>query len=71
MAWLVIFLVASAGLAVWEAARDRLLSYQFEGRPLLHSRYVKTSFATALLVIALAVVLLLNTPAPDIVYKTF
>ncbi len=70
-AWLAIFLVASVGLAAWEAARAWLLSYQFEGQPALHSRYVRTSFATALLVIALAVVLLLNTPAPDIVYKTF
>ncbi len=71
MAWLVIFLVASAGLAAWEASRDWMSSYQFGGRPLLQSRYVRTSFATALLVIALAVVLLLNTPPPDIVYKTF
>jgi D-alanyl-lipoteichoic acid acyltransferase DltB (MBOAT superfamily) len=71
MAWLVILLAASMGLAAWEIGREWMLSYQFEDRPLLYSRYVRTSFATALLVIALAVVLLLNTPAPDIVYKTF
>jgi D-alanyl-lipoteichoic acid acyltransferase DltB (MBOAT superfamily) len=71
LAWIAIFVLASLGLAAWEVARAWLLSYLFEGQPVLHSRYVRTSFATALLVIALAVVLLLNTPAPDIVYKTF
>ncbi|HEY0703140.1 MAG TPA: MBOAT family O-acyltransferase [Candidatus Acidoferrales bacterium] len=71
MIWAAVFLIGSTGLAGWEAARNWLLSYDFEGQPVVRSRYVRTSVVTAMLLIALVVVLLLNTPAPDIVYKTF
>lgn len=69
--WIAIFLGSSVILALWEAILDRLLSLQIAGEPLLMSRYVRTSFTTALAVIALATLMLLNAPEPAIVYKAF
>lgn len=39
--------------------------------PALRSRYLRTAAGTALTLVTVAVVLLLHTPAPDIVYKQF
>jgi D-alanyl-lipoteichoic acid acyltransferase DltB (MBOAT superfamily) len=69
--WFAILVGSSVVLAVWEATRQWLLTFQFEGQPLVASRYVRTVWDTALLVIALVTVMLLNAPAPDIVYKAF
>ena len=69
--WIAIFFGSSVALAFWEAVREWLFSFRFENRPLVLSRYVRTIWDTALAVIAVAAVMLLNAPAPDIVYKTF
>jgi alginate O-acetyltransferase complex protein AlgI len=69
--WIAIFLGSSLTLALWEAGREWLLSFQFENQPALSSRYVRTVWATVLLVISIATIALLNAPPPDIVYKTF
>jgi D-alanyl-lipoteichoic acid acyltransferase DltB (MBOAT superfamily) len=69
--WISIFLGATVILSLWEAAREWTLSFQWNGSPLLTSRYVRTVWDTALATISTAVVLLNNTPAPDIVYKRF
>jgi len=37
----------------------------------LSSRYIRTVWATVLAVVAITTVMLLNSPAPDIIYKTF
>ena len=71
MVWIAIFFGSSVALAFWEAVREWLFSFRFENRPLVLSRYVRTIWDTALAVIAVAAVMLLNAPAPDIVYKTF
>jgi alginate O-acetyltransferase complex protein AlgI len=70
-AWTGIFLGASLLLAMWEAARSWLLSFEWQSEPLLLSRYARTVWGTALVVIATATVMLLNAPAPEIVYKAF
>jgi alginate O-acetyltransferase complex protein AlgI len=69
--WIAVFAGSALALAVWEGVRLRLLAIRFEDRPLFSSRYVRTVWTTALAVIAAAAVLLLNAPAPDIVYRTF
>lgn len=71
LVWLCIFLGASLLLALSEAARKWLLSFEWRSQPLLLSRYTRTVWGTALIVIAIATVMLLNAPAPDIVYKAF
>ena len=71
LVWIAIFVGSSVLLAMWEAARAGLLSMKFRDNPLLLSRYVRTAWDTALVVIAVTTVLLLSAPAPDIVYKAF
>jgi D-alanyl-lipoteichoic acid acyltransferase DltB (MBOAT superfamily) len=69
--WLAIFVGSTVVLAVWEAVREALLAIRWQGSPVLHSRYWRTAWDTGLVVITLAVILLSNQPAPEIVYKTF
>jgi D-alanyl-lipoteichoic acid acyltransferase DltB (MBOAT superfamily) len=70
-AWAVVFLGSSVVLAIWEVSRTWLLAWQWGSAPILNSRYARTVRGTALLVIAISTLLLLNAPAPDIVYKAF
>jgi alginate O-acetyltransferase complex protein AlgI len=65
-----IFAGSTILLAAWEAVRHRVLAASWIGDPIL-SQCSRTAFSTALLVITLAVSLLMNQPAPDIVYKAF
>jgi D-alanyl-lipoteichoic acid acyltransferase DltB (MBOAT superfamily) len=69
--WLAIWLCATVVLALWELARAALLSIKtFEG-PVLTSRYARVVYASALGLAAFVITLLLNQPAPDLVYKAF
>jgi len=69
--WLVIWLSATAVLALWEWFRAALLSIKTSEGPLLTSRYARMVYATAFGLVALVMIVLLNQPAPVIVYKTF
>lgn len=69
--WLLIWILATVILAVWEVLRNAALSLQFGGSPVFYSRYWRTAWITALFVIVLGVVMLSNRPAPEMVYKTF
>jgi hypothetical protein len=68
--WTLIWLCATVALAVWEWMRNALLSIRTAEGPLVVSRYARVVYATALGLVALITVLL-NQPAPDIVYKVF
>ena len=70
-AWLLIFLAATLILEAWERARARLISLEWNSEPILLSRYARTVWGTALVVITLATILLLRAPSPEIVYKAF
>ncbi|MBV9084574.1 MAG: hypothetical protein JOZ62_18015 [Acidobacteriaceae bacterium] len=69
--WILILLIATAALGAWETLRSWLLSFEWNRSPVLLSRYVRTVWNTALVVIAAATVIVLNTAAPEIVYKAF
>jgi len=71
IALLLIFLGAAIMLEAWERVRALGLAWSWERQPILLSRYTRTAWSTTLAVISVAVLLLLNTPAPDIVYKGF
>jgi hypothetical protein len=68
LCWSAILLGASVVLAGVEAARSGLTR---GGGPLLLSRYARTVWCTALVVVSASVTLLLNLPAPHIVYRAF
>ena len=69
--WLVAWAGATVVLAIGEAARAAVLAIRWDGVPVVTSRYVRTVWDTALIVVTVALVVLLNAPAPDIVYKAF
>ncbi len=71
--WLLVWLVATAVLASWELLRAALLSINvsFSDGPLLTSRYARVVWATALGLVTLVMIVVLQQPAPDIVYKAF
>jgi D-alanyl-lipoteichoic acid acyltransferase DltB (MBOAT superfamily) len=68
---LVVWFLASAVLGAWELIRRFLLSFATSEGPVLTSRYARVVYASAMGLIAVVFVLLLNQPAPDIVYKAF
>jgi len=69
--WLVIWLCASAVLAAWEWLRSALLSIETVEGPVFLSRYARVIYTTALGLAAYVITVLLNQPAPDIIYKAF
>ena len=69
--WLAIWLSATVVLAAWEWLRAALLSIRTSGGPVLTSRYARVVYASALGLASFVITVLLNQPAPDIVYKAF
>ncbi|HZL52455.1 MAG TPA: MBOAT family O-acyltransferase [Terracidiphilus sp.] len=69
--WLAAWLFATLILALWEWVRAALLSIKTTEGPVLTSRYARVVYASALGLVAVATMVLLNQPAPDIVYKAF
>lgn len=70
-AWALILVAATAVLAFWTVARERLLSIKWHGDPFLQNRYARTALATAVVVVVAAVMSLLIGPPAQIVYKAF
>ncbi|MGA3047830.1 MAG: MBOAT family O-acyltransferase [Terracidiphilus sp.] len=69
--WLAIWFGATAVLAMWELIRAALLKLRTPEGPALTSRYARMVYATTMGVIALVITVVLNQPAPGIVYKAF
>jgi alginate O-acetyltransferase complex protein AlgI len=69
--WLAIWLIATLFLGLWERLRSALLSIKTADDPVLASRYARMVYASALGLIAVVMTILLNHPAPGIVYKAF
>lgn len=69
--WVAIGISASAVLAAWEWLRAALLSIRTAEGPVLTSRYAMVVYASALGFAGIVITLLLNQPAPGIVYKAF
>ena len=69
--WLLVWLTASLLLDVWDRLRARVLSIKFAEQPVCFSRYARMVYATTFGLIAFVMTILLNQPAPDIIYKAF
>jgi hypothetical protein len=69
--WLAVWLAATTVLAAWEWLRAALLSIKTSEGPVLVSRYALVVYMSVLGLASLVVTLLLNLPAPPIVYKAF
>lgn len=71
MVWMAVWITATAVLAMWEWLRAVLLSFGTSEGPALTSRYARVVYASSLGLIAFVVTVMLNQPAPGIVYKAF
>jgi alginate O-acetyltransferase complex protein AlgI len=69
--WMAAWLAVTVVLAVWEWLRAVLLSFRISEGPVLVSRYALVVYSSALGWVALVLTVLLNQPAPGIVYKAF
>ena len=69
--WTAVWLAVAAVLAGWEWLRAALLSIRTAEGPVLVSRYALVVYASAMGLAALVITVLLNQPAPPIVYKAF
>jgi D-alanyl-lipoteichoic acid acyltransferase DltB (MBOAT superfamily) len=69
--WLAIWLFSSVVLGAWEWLRAALLSIKTSDGPVLTSRYARVVYASALGLAIIVMTVLLNQPAPEIVYKGF
>jgi D-alanyl-lipoteichoic acid acyltransferase DltB (MBOAT superfamily) len=66
-----IFAGAAGALEVWERMRAALLEVKLGGEVLVLSRYTRTIWNTAAAVVAIAMMMLMDAPAPELVYKAF
>jgi alginate O-acetyltransferase complex protein AlgI len=69
--WLAAWLFATGIGAIWESSRATLLSIKIAERQLLTCRYARVVYASVLGLTAFLTTVLLNQPAPSIVYKAF
>lgn len=68
--WMIILVGSTILLALWEKAYVRGMAAPWNDVPLF-SQCLRTAWSTALIVITVAVIFLMNQPAPEIVYKAF
>ncbi len=68
---LLLWIVASPVLAIWEWLRPHLLSINLGGTALWQHPYGRTAMVSALATIAFLVTAVLSQPAPGIVYRAF
>ena len=71
ISWIVIFLLATSYLALYERLRQSVLSIQWGGVTVALSRYTRVVWGTALLLILVVVRTVLSAPAPEVIYKGF
>jgi D-alanyl-lipoteichoic acid acyltransferase DltB (MBOAT superfamily) len=69
--WMGIWFAATAVLQVWEWLRSLLLSVRLGETPLLTSKYARVVYASTLGFVAFVITIVINQPAPDIIYKAF
>ena len=68
---LCMWVLATVILGAMEAVRAGALGVSWRGQPVIRSRYVRTAWDTSLVVITAAIIVVLDSPVPDIVYKSF
>jgi len=71
LAFFLIFAASTIVLASWEVIRAGAFNVKWGGQSIFLSRYVRTIWDTGLVLVVAAVMGILSTPAPDVVYKAF
>ena len=71
LALALLFIISTLTLAAWTATVELAKLATWRGASVAFSRYTRTMWSTALLLVIVGVVVLSNAPAPPIVYKNF
>jgi D-alanyl-lipoteichoic acid acyltransferase DltB (MBOAT superfamily) len=71
LGWFFIFAASTIVLAAWEAIWVAARNLRWGGQAVFRSRYVRTVWDTGLAFVLVALMEILSTSAPDIVYKAF
>lgn len=71
LVWAAIWVGASAVIEIVRRTWELALLIKAGGTPVITSRYTRTVYVTIIATLTTAFILLSNSPAPDIVYKTF
>ena len=71
LCFVLILVLSTVLLSLSEVLRETLLRWRWNGSAVLDSRYSRTVFDTCMVLASLVVVVLLNAPAPEIIYKAF
>jgi alginate O-acetyltransferase complex protein AlgI len=71
LATVTVMLAATVLLTCMDVVRRRSLSLTWHDQPVLLSRYTRTVWCTALVLVTVSATALFNLPAPDIVYQAF
>ena len=69
--WTTVWLSATVTFEAWEQIRAALLSIRSQDGPVLTNRYAIVVYTSILALAGLIITVVLNQPAPDVVYKTF
>lgn len=68
---LLVFLLASLLLSLYEVVREKALAVDFRGQTVVLSRYTRVIWGTAMVTIIVVLLKVLSVPTPEIVYKAF
>jgi D-alanyl-lipoteichoic acid acyltransferase DltB (MBOAT superfamily) len=69
--WVAVWVLAACTLEAWERLRAILLAIRGHDGPLLWTRHARMVYASAMGAVAMVLTLLMQQPAPAIVYKAF
>lgn len=69
--WVSALVLATLAIAIWESVHARFLPSVAAEGSMLASRYARVVYASAMCLAALVMTVMLNQPAPGIVYKVF
>ena len=70
-ALVLILMLSTLSLALWEFLRNALLQIRWHNRVIMESRYTRTAWSTLLVLLTIATIVLTQQQAPEIIYKTF
>ncbi len=71
LSWLLVFLLASLLLSLYEVLREKVLAIDFRGKTVVLSRYTRVVWSTAMVTVIFVLLKVLSVPTPEIVYKAF
>ena len=71
LCFLILLFASTAILFTLQLTLDRVIKISWNAAPVLASRYIRTVWVTVMVFVNVTVALLMETAAPEIIYKAF